>query len=423
MIKIVTVICEQDKWYHVHNSDGGHDECESNSCLYVLSDKLFDMTYNEAFILRSYEKIYSYLSAGEYNHPDFNDPNEWANHQKGIKESQYEYYYQGGGHGTLGCFEHWGISDEAIKVVEELNRCSPNKFAVSEVLSIDEIIKDNTWDYKFLTSTILKKSSDYYEKMQIGLSEISSNIFQIEREIENTEKKLTILKRSLATEKQKYADTKKDNVINILAEGSLSFDNPIPLYNEKTPQSLALYSGNKKAFWECYKSGVISKEEDSIFLLLRYGFFSQYHKDVDQNIQNKYQQLNYFYALYNANIDEIENFEAKDFISFLTKYYDADTFDYSSSVWKYNKEMIRIKRKFVAIHSFLSEKMRIFLSQDFLAIPDTWQCRKFSETSDMIVSDVCDSMYPSIEKKWKKIYSSTCPDFFENRIQEEIEEK
>ncbi len=422
MIKIVTVICEQDKWYHVHNSDGGHDECESNSCLYVLSDKLFDMTYNEAFILRSYEKIYSYLSAGEYNHPDFNDPNEWANHQKSIKESQYEYYYQGGGHGTLGCFEHWGISDEAIKVVEELNRCSPNKFAVSEVSSIDEIIKDNKWDYKFLTSTILKKSSDYYEKMQIGLSKISSNIFQIEREIENTEKKLTGLKRSLATEKQKYTDTKKENVINILAEGSLSFDNPIPLYNEKTPQSLALYSGNKKAFWECYKSGAIAKEEDSIFLLLRYGFFSQYHKDVKSDAQKKYQKLNYFYALFNANTEEIDKFDAKDFISFLERYYDADTFE-TPTVYEYNKEMIRNKHQFVFIHSFLSDKMSNFLSRDFLAIPDTWQCRRFSETSDMIVSDVCDSMYPSIEKKWKEIYKSTCPDFFENRIQEEIEDE
>ena len=85
--------------------------------------------------------------------------------------------------------------------------------------------------------------------------------------------------------------------------------------------------------------------------------------------------------------------------------------------------MIRNKHQFVFIHSFLSDKMSNFLSRDFLAIPDTWQCRRFSETSDMIVSDVCDSMYPSIEKKWKEIYKSTCPDFFENRIQEEIEDE
>lgn len=147
------------------------------------------MTYNEAFVLQSYEKIYFYVNGSGYNYPDFNDPQEWANHKKRILESQYEYYYQGGGHGTLGCFEDWSISNESIKIVEELNRCSPNKFTVSKISRLDDIMKDNKWEYLFLSKTIAKTTSDYCGKTQIGLSQIDRNIFQIDREIEDTEKR------------------------------------------------------------------------------------------------------------------------------------------------------------------------------------------------------------------------------------------
>ena len=105
MIKILTVICVQSKLYHVHNSDGGHDECDSNSHLYVLSDQSFKMTYNEAFVLRAYEEIISYHNYASIK--DFNNSDNWVSHQADIVNSQYEYYYQGGGHGTLGCFEDW----------------------------------------------------------------------------------------------------------------------------------------------------------------------------------------------------------------------------------------------------------------------------------------------------------------------------
>lgn len=427
MIKILTVICVQNEWYHVHNSDGGHDECNSNSHLYVLSDQLFEMTYNEAFVLRTYEEIFSYHNYASIN--DFNNPDEWATHQAVIKNSQYEYYYQGGGHDTLGCFEDWRISNDATKVVEELNKYSPNKFMVSNISSLYEILNENGWEYKFVTKDIMKKLSDYYEKMEIGLSEINNRIFKINQDIEKTEQKLSNLKRSLLAEKQHYLETKRSNIINILAEGSLRFDAPIPisyrgkenLYYEESPQAIALYSGNKEVFWSCYKSGVIINEEDSIFLLLRYGFFSRYHKDVDQSTKMKYQLLNYFYALFNADADEIDKFEAKKFVSFLERYYDADTFDYPT-VYKYNRKMINNKYEFVRIHDFLSKKMKSFLNQDFLAIPENWKCRKNEEYSDMVVSDICDAMYPHIEKKWNEIYKSTCPDFFENRIQEQIEE-
>lgn len=322
MIKILSVICVQDNWYHVHNSDGGHDECNCNSQLYILSDQSFKMTYNEAFVLRAYERIISYHNYDSIS--DFNNPDVWAAHQVGIKNSQYEYYYQGGGHGTLGCFEDWRISDDAKKVVEELNRYSPNKFVVSNISNLDEIQNGNRWKYIFLTKEIMRNLSEYFEKMEVGLSAIDSKIFKINRDIEETEKKLLNLKSCLYAEKQHYSETRKNNIINILAEGNLRFDAPIPisysgkenLYYEESPHAIALYSGNKEVFWRCYKSGVIFNEEDSKFLLLRYGFFSQYHKDVDQTTKMKYQLLNYFYALYNADVDEIDKFEAKEFVSF-----------------------------------------------------------------------------------------------------------
>lgn len=428
MIKILTVICEQNEWYHVHNSDGGHDECDGNSHLYVLADQSFEMTFNEAFVLRAYEKIYSYHNYASIN--DFNNPDIWVAHQEAVKNSQYEYYYQGGGHGTLGCFEDWRISNDAAKVVEELNKHSQNRFIVSNISSLDEILNGNGWKYKFVTKDIMKKLSEYYEKMEAGLSVIDNKIYKINRDIEETEKKLSNLKISLSAEKRNYSETKRSNIINILAEGSLCFDAPIPIsysgkdniYYEESPQAIALYSGNKEVFWKCYKSGVIVNEEDSIFLLLRYGYFSQYHKDVDQTTKMKYQLLNYFYALYNADVDEIDRFEAKNFVSFLERYYDADTFDYPT-VYKYELKMINNKHEFISKHCFLSKKMKSFLNQDFLAIPDNWKCRKDEDYSDMVISDVCDTMYPHIEKKWNKIYKSPCPDFFENRIQKQIEEE
>lgn len=427
MIKILTVICVQSKLYHVHNSDGGHDECDSNSHLYVLSDQSFKMTYNEAFVLRAYEEIISYHNYASIK--DFNNSDNWVSHQADIVNSQYEYYYQGGGHGTLGCFEDWRISDDSTKVVEELNRYSPNKFMVSEISSLEDILNGNRWEYKFLTKDIMNSLSDYFEKMEMGLSPINGKIFQINREIEETEKKLSGLKSSLLAEKRQYTETKRNNIINILAEGCLRFDAPIPvsyrgkenLFFDESPCTIALYSGNKDVFWRCYKSGLIINEEDSIFLLLRYGFFSQYHKDVNQAQKKKYKLLNYFYALYNANVDEIDKFEAKDFVSFLERYYEADTYDYPT-VYKYELKMINNKHEFVCKHCFLSKEMKLFLNQDFLAIPDNWKCRKDEDYSDMVISDVCDAMYPHIEKKWNKIYKSPCPDFFENRIQEQIEE-
>jgi hypothetical protein len=168
------------------------------------------MTYNEAFVLRAYEEIISYHNYASIK--DFNNSDNWVSHQADIVNSQYEYYYQGGGHGTLGCFEDWRISDDSTKVVEELNRYSPNKFMVSEISSLEDILNGNRWEYKFLTKDIMNSLSDYFEKMEMGLSPINGKIFQINREIEETEKKLSGLKSSLLAEKRQYTETKRNNI-------------------------------------------------------------------------------------------------------------------------------------------------------------------------------------------------------------------
>ena len=57
MSKVKLIVLNQviDETYHVHNSDGGH--LEGFSCIYsyVVADRQFIISYNEAAILSKYD--------------------------------------------------------------------------------------------------------------------------------------------------------------------------------------------------------------------------------------------------------------------------------------------------------------------------------------------------------------------------------
>lgn len=136
-IKIIVLSQAISETYHVHNSDGGHLEGCSCRCEYVVANKPFDISYNEAAIIKKFDCIIRAIDKSypddkislEFNpirlNLDFNKQDEWQCYC--ARFCMEEHVWQGGSIYEVGTEQGWEIAKEpANLLLEELSSCIPN---------------------------------------------------------------------------------------------------------------------------------------------------------------------------------------------------------------------------------------------------------------------------------------------------------
>lgn len=314
--------------YHVHNSDGGHLEGYSCIYTYIVSDKKFDISYNEAACLKKYdcqwkEGYRSYSDddvnslAFHYNpiklNLNFNIRDDWESYCKGFHMEERP--WQGGGRYEIGTEQGWEISRELTSsLLKELSDYAPDKYSIFEVNDCEEILKENHWNCYFLYVDIEEVYNKYLEESRDGCKEIQECIYDLKGKIREYEEKIEVLKKGILDEQNNLKRKEQENLIKLLCENKLNYTTAFPPtigFENVSPIELALCSGNKELFIKFYEESIFENENDALFLLLKYGLFEEYYKvknkySIYKNHERDFKWLHIFYSVYNLNWSELD---------------------------------------------------------------------------------------------------------------------
>lgn len=326
-VKIIVLNQVIDETYHVYNSEGGH--LEGFSCIYsyVVADRQFNISYNEANILRKYdcqwrEGYKSYPDdnvwglAYDYSpiklNVDFNNSHEWEMYCK--RFCLDEHPWQGGGTYETGTEQQWNISKEAtISLLKELSTCVPDKYELFEVDNVKDLKTGNQWKYFFFTLEIKKIYDNYLAESRDGCREIQNRIWEKNKQIREFEEKIKTANEDIEKEKINLINKEQDNLIKLLCEKKLCHTSAFPPtlgFDNVSPTELALCSGNKQLFIQFYKEDLLEGIDDVLCLLLKFGLFDDYNREKKSfNIYIKYEEyfrmMHLFYAVYNMDFEEL----------------------------------------------------------------------------------------------------------------------
>ena len=313
--------------YHVHNSDGGH--LEGFSCIYsyVVADKQFNISYNEAAILSKYDcqwregyKSYSDDNVGglayDYNpirlNVDFNSSHEWKKYCE--RFCLEERPWQGGGTYETGTEQEWNVSKESTNaLLKELSNCVPDKYELLEVNSVEDLKIDNQWRCYFFSLEIKKVYDSYLAESREGCKEIQERIRENNKQIKELEEKIKTAKKDIEQERINLKKQEQDNLIRLLCEKKLCYTSDFPPtlgFEKVSPTELALCSGNKKLFIQFYKEGILEGIDDALCLLLKFGFFDDYNRakksfNIYIQYEKSFRRMHLFYAVYNMDYEEL----------------------------------------------------------------------------------------------------------------------
>lgn len=322
-VKIIVLKQEIMDTYHVHNSDGGHLEWYSCIYTYIVSDKQFEISYNEAACLKKYDCQWKdgYRSypdddvnsfAFDYNpiklNLNFNKRDDWESYCKGFHMEEHF-------NGDTGTEQSWEISKETTSsLLDELSELSPNKFSILEVNCIEELIKENRWLCYFLYLDIENVYNKYLAESRAGCNEIKECIYNKKVQIREYEEKIETLKKGILDEQNNLKRKEQENLIKLLCENKLNYTTAFPPtigFENVSPIELALCSGNKELFIKFYEESIFENENDALFLLLKYGLFEEYYKvknkySIYKNHERDFKWLHIFYSVYNLNWSELD---------------------------------------------------------------------------------------------------------------------
>lgn len=369
MSKVKLIVLNQviDETYHVHNSDGGH--LEGFSCIYsyVVADRQFIISYNEAAILSKYDcqwreggKSYSDDNVGglafDYNpirlNVDFNNSHEWKKYCE--RFCLEEHPWQGGGIYETGTEQEWNVSKEStIPLLKELSTCVPDKYELLEVNGVEDLKIDNQWRCYFFSLEIKKVYDSYLAESRDGCREIQERIWEKNKQIRELEEKIKTVKEDIEQEKINLIKQEQDNLIKLLCEKKLCHASTFPPtlgFDNISPKELALCSGNKQLFIQFYKEGLLEGTDDVLCLLLKFGLFDDYNREKKSfNIYIQYEKsfrrMHLFYAVYNMDYEELYRIadlycNNKDFVrDFFTDYYEDKCYPYEFDMIIHRKEI------------------------------------------------------------------------------------
>lgn len=313
--------------YHVHNSDGGH--LEGFSCIYsyVVADRQFIISYNEAAILSKYDcqwreggKSYSDDNVGglafDYNpirlNVDFNNSHEWKKYCE--RFCLEEHPWQGGGIYETGTEQEWNVSKEStIPLLKELSTCVPDKYELLEVNGVEDLKIDNQWRCYFFSLEIKKVYDSYLAESRDGCREIQERIWEKNKQIRELEEKIKTVKENIEQEKINLKNQEQDNLVKLLCEKKLCYASAFPPtlgFDNVSPTELALCSGNKQLFIQFYKEGLLEGIDDVLCLLLKYGLFDDYNREKSTFKIYKvhelcFREMHLFYAVYHMDFEEL----------------------------------------------------------------------------------------------------------------------
>ena len=376
-IKIIILSQNITNTYHVRNSDGGHLEGFSGIYSYVVADRHFNISYNEAAIIKRFdcqwkERYKSYPDdnvgslAYDYNpirlNIDFNNPHEWKRYCEGFLLEEHP--WQGGG-GTYetGTEQIWEVSKElTISLLNELSSCAPNKYELFEVNVIKDIKTDNQWRCNFITLEIKKVYDNYLMESRNGCREIQERIWERNKQLREFEEKIKAEKRGIELEKINLKRQEQDNLIKLLCEKKLCYTTDFPPtlgFDEVSPTELALCSGNKQLFIQFYKENLFEGIDDVLCLLLKYGLFDDYHSKKSSFNIYKSNELYFgimylFYTVYNMNFEELYRIAdhyrnnkkfVRSFFSFFSIYYKNKKYPDGFNIIIHQKEIQSLVRK------------------------------------------------------------------------------
>lgn len=329
MSKVKLIVLNQviDETYHVHNSDGGH--LEGFSCIYsyVVADRQFIISYNEAAILSKYDcqwreggKSYSDDNVGgvafDYNpirlNVDFNNSHEWKKYCE--RFCLEEHPWQGGGSYETGTEQEWNVSKESTDaLLKELSTCVPDKYELFDVGDIEDLKIDNQWRCYFFSLEIKKVYDSYLAESREGCREIQERIWANNKLIRELEEKIKTLKEDIEQEKINLKNQEQDNLVKLLCEKKLCYASAFPPtlgFDNVSPTELALCSGNKQLFIQFYKEGFLEGIDDVLCLLLKYGLFDDYNREKSTFKIYKvhelcFREMHLFYAVYHMDFEEL----------------------------------------------------------------------------------------------------------------------
>lgn len=326
-VKIIVLNQVLHESYHVHNSDGGH--LEGYSCIYsyVVADRKFNISYNEAAILMKYDcqwregyKSYSDDNVGglayDYNpislNVDFNNSHEWEKYCERFRLE--EHTWQGGGSYETGTEQEWNVSKESTDaLLKELSTCIPDKYELLDVGDVEDLKIDNQWRCYFFSLEIKKVYDSYLAESREGCREIQERIWANNKQIRELEEKIKTLKEDIEQEKINLKKQEQANIIKLLCEKKLCYTSVFPptlSFDKVSPTELALCSGNKQLFIQFYKENLFEKTDDVLCLLLKYGLFDDYNREKNSfSIYNEHEicfrKMHLFYAVYYIDYEEL----------------------------------------------------------------------------------------------------------------------
>lgn len=323
-VKLIVLSQEISETYHVHNSDGGHLEGCSCRCEYVVANKPFDISYNEAAIIKKFDCIIRAIDKSypddkislEFNpirlNLDFNKQDEWQSYCARFRME--EHVWQGGGIYEVGTEQGWGIAKEpANLLLEELSSCIPDKYELWEVNDINGIIDNSHWRCCFLTLKVDDIYNNYLTESRAGCEDIQNRIFKKKVQIYELEKSIKRIEESIEVDKNDLKEQEKRNLINLLCEKKLFLNTSFPPtlgFENVTPLELALFSGNKQIFVLYFNEGLLKEQNDVLCLLLKHGQFANYNKikksfDIYRKHEDIFKRLHVFYAVYHMDVEEL----------------------------------------------------------------------------------------------------------------------
>lgn len=307
MIKIIVLNQVITNIRHVRNSDGGHLVYDSHSNSYVVADKPFEISYNEAAILRKYNK-----NSSAYKNVDFNDTKEWESYCRRFQMKVG--YWQGGGTYETGIEQSWDVSrEESTLLLDELSMCSPNKFALYSINNAKELKDGNKWFCYFLSLEIEKVFNKYIAESRNGCKEIQERIWEKNRKIKELKESIKLIEDNIEVEKDNLKEQEKNNLIRLLCEKKLNYKTSFPPtlgFEGISPVEFALTTDNKTLFMSFYENNVCRGENDILCLLLKYGLFEKYNLVKKTYViyeQHKaiFELLHLFYAIYHLDLEEL----------------------------------------------------------------------------------------------------------------------
>lgn len=362
-VKIIVLNQVIDETYHVRNSDGGH-LC-GFSCIYsyVVADRQFSISYNEAAILSKYDcqwreggKSYSDDNVGgvasNYNpirlNVDFNNSHEWKKYCN--RFCLEEHPWQDGGTYETGTEQKWNVSKEStIPLLKELSTCVPDKYELLEVNGVEDLKIDNQWRCYFFSLEIKKVYDSYLAESREGCRDIQERIWENKKQIRQLEEKIKTTKESIEQEKINLKNKEQNNLIKLLCEKKLCHTSAFPPtlgFDNISPIELALYSGNKQLFIQFYKENLLEGIDDVLCLLLKYGLFDDYNREkssyeIYKAHEIDFREMHLFYAVYHFELEELYLYRNdKKFVRmFFSTYYEYKIYPNEFDIIIHRKEI------------------------------------------------------------------------------------